>query len=539
MTHAAAEGIEVHTGDLLDGGEPAVTLYVEWSGGNGSEAITGRLLSVTRRAMKLSVTAPLPLHQTETLRLKIPQLHLDLAVSTDICWLRPASDSSWEFGCAFDPELPRDSLKDLHDREHSKLPVPAVQQGSIPASARWASETGSFKVRFEDFSTKGVRFASAQPAKVGEQLELEFDRPNGTSCAIWTRCQWQLKCADRYRIACSLENAADFDRLCAVTRAAHEIASPFASPRGDSLWARKVRWLRLGGFLLLTVVCAAVLATFLFQAGWRVPPAMRVKNRALTEPRSTPTASPPAQASAAEMLAGRRELEVLAAKLREHEAAIQQKQVQLNEQKQRFEKEVKEREADVTARVRQLERATDQLAKQRKQLQREQEAWNQSLRQQKAQVENQQKESQGGPEPVDTRELPKHGDTSAQHASSVTPPKPDPSAAQEISPSASAPPMTADPATVDPATVDVAAVNPSAVDPSAVDSTPTADEAPATVRRWVDSTRRYNVEAVLLEYSSGIVRLKKADGSITSVPFAKLSAEDQEFLSKRKPAHDP
>jgi len=65
------------------------------------------------------------------------------------------------------------------------------------------------------------------------------------------------------------------------------------------------------------------------------------------------------------------------------------------------------------------------------------------------------------------------------------------------------------------------------------DTTP-PDEAPAepseNVRTWTDATGQFRVEAELIEIKDGMVTLKRTDGNVATVPVAKLSQADQDYL---------
>jgi len=56
--------------------------------------------------------------------------------------------------------------------------------------------------------------------------------------------------------------------------------------------------------------------------------------------------------------------------------------------------------------------------------------------------------------------------------------------------------------------------------------------AEATTRKWTDATGKFSVEAELVDYQDGKVRLKKANGNEITVSFDKLSEADQKYLEK-------
>jgi hypothetical protein len=52
-------------------------------------------------------------------------------------------------------------------------------------------------------------------------------------------------------------------------------------------------------------------------------------------------------------------------------------------------------------------------------------------------------------------------------------------------------------------------------------------------RTWSDNTGKFKLQATLLSNTAGTVRLKKPDGKVISLPVAKLSKANQQYLLKR------
>ena len=63
--------------------------------------------------------------------------------------------------------------------------------------------------------------------------------------------------------------------------------------------------------------------------------------------------------------------------------------------------------------------------------------------------------------------------------------------------------------------------------------TPEVATAKESLRTWSDSTGKFKLQATLISNTAGTVRLKKADGKVISLPVAKLSKADQQYLLKR------
>lgn len=53
-------------------------------------------------------------------------------------------------------------------------------------------------------------------------------------------------------------------------------------------------------------------------------------------------------------------------------------------------------------------------------------------------------------------------------------------------------------------------------------------------REWTDASGSYRVQADLLDFSGGIVRLVKEDGKVVSIPLNKLSSADQAYVRKQE-----
>ena len=53
---------------------------------------------------------------------------------------------------------------------------------------------------------------------------------------------------------------------------------------------------------------------------------------------------------------------------------------------------------------------------------------------------------------------------------------------------------------------------------------------PSPAREWADATGKFKIDAELADVAGGNVRLKRPTGDVTSIPLARLSAADQEFI---------
>jgi hypothetical protein len=65
-----------------------------------------------------------------------------------------------------------------------------------------------------------------------------------------------------------------------------------------------------------------------------------------------------------------------------------------------------------------------------------------------------------------------------------------------------------------------------------------AQDAGTERRLWSDATGKFQIDAVMLDHTDKAVRLQKSDGRVITVPLAKLSQKDQEFLASLKPKQE-
>jgi hypothetical protein len=66
-----------------------------------------------------------------------------------------------------------------------------------------------------------------------------------------------------------------------------------------------------------------------------------------------------------------------------------------------------------------------------------------------------------------------------------------------------------------------------------------SDEPEQKSRKWHDATGTYSVDAAFVHFGDGKVTLKKTDGKTITIPLAKLSDDDQDFVRKQPKAVNP
>jgi hypothetical protein len=91
------------------------------------------------------------------------------------------------------------------------------------------------------------------------------------------------------------------------------------------------------------------------------------------------------------------------------------------------------------------------------------------------------------------------------------------------------------PAAVKPVTKP-AATKPATEKPAVKPATKPVTMERGALRTWTDITGRHQVQAALLTFADGLVRIREPDGQILRVNISKLSMEDQEYVIKNSEA---
>jgi hypothetical protein len=173
------------------------------------------LLDLSAGGAKMVLDEPLAFQQAVTLMMESQELHLHLAVTAQVCWIRP-DGRQWRLGCSFNPPLPQEDVERLLaegilDRRHSQRePV------EKPATAMWELNPQPTPVLISDLSRGGFCLRSALPAEPTSRLRLQVPGQNDEVLETTATVQWRLQVAEGYLLGCSLSHP----KACALLRSA-------------------------------------------------------------------------------------------------------------------------------------------------------------------------------------------------------------------------------------------------------------------------------------------------------------------------------
>ena len=184
---------------LADGQKTTVTL--EPGTDEGRERFPAKLLDLSRSGVKLSVASCIPFGKAVSLNLVIPDLALDLRVSAEVCWMRPAKGDSWFLGCSFQPELPEEVLNTLAAAGHVDRRNEERQRISLMGTAKWKSDDTETPVILQNLSDSGFCMLASSPGKTGDEVYLRLS--DGSQKNVPAKTQWIVKVDEGYLVGCA------------------------------------------------------------------------------------------------------------------------------------------------------------------------------------------------------------------------------------------------------------------------------------------------------------------------------------------------
>ena len=173
------------------------------------------LVDLSPGGAKLLLGGPFPFEDDLIVSLESEELHLDLALSARICWLRQQGERQWVLGCSFDPQLPDSEIEHLFSYgllERREAPRQSVR-GQATACWQGDEETDETPVGLLDLSEGGFSMLSPASSEVGKRLRLSLDGAEHKLVDTSATVRWQLQVEGGWIIGCEFVHPQAFDAL--------------------------------------------------------------------------------------------------------------------------------------------------------------------------------------------------------------------------------------------------------------------------------------------------------------------------------------
>lgn len=223
-----------------------------------AQTIVGELINLSRGGAKLTVQQCVPFSETIEIAIDLVDADVQLVLTAEVCWTRPAEDDSWQLGCSFGAPLPEEVMTKLAAAAYLERRKSERQLTSIVATAR--SELGGTGARVEisNFSAGGFCLRRAGSETTGDHILVEFKRPNESRATIHARVQWRLKIGRDCLLGCSFVNGNDVNYLYEM---ANEVDAKWPTDAATDESARtkpSAPW-KATAAIFVGVVCAGLL----------------------------------------------------------------------------------------------------------------------------------------------------------------------------------------------------------------------------------------------------------------------------------------
>ena len=216
-----------------------VQISMQTAEGQLTAVAQGHLCDISRGGAKLIVDEPVALQSSVVMRLSNTELHLDLEITGEVCWMVPAPDEGFAIGCTFVPDLPGEILEKLFSTGLLERRIFRRRALKVSAVAKWELEATATDAFLWDLSEGGFCVLSPLARKPGRRLLLTVEAENGR-IEIPAKTQWELKVGDGYVVGCEFVNKDGYLLLRDLEQEATEVAPATPLERRAPL-ARKFR----------------------------------------------------------------------------------------------------------------------------------------------------------------------------------------------------------------------------------------------------------------------------------------------------------
>lgn len=188
-----------------------VEVSIHQADGRVSQSIGAQLSDLSQGGAKLLLSSPLLYDQSAELALRSAEMKLDLLVSAEVCWMRPAGHGTWQLGCSFVPELPIGILEKLFaggilERRNAKR-----QPHRLPVTAKWETPAATMPAYVWDYSEGG--FCLLSPCKAGRQVTVAAAGTVEDTPTVRGRTQWEVEMAGGFVAGCRFSDEQGYETL--------------------------------------------------------------------------------------------------------------------------------------------------------------------------------------------------------------------------------------------------------------------------------------------------------------------------------------
>ena len=204
--------------------------------GDEDSHVTAELIDISVGGAKLKVAEPPHIKDVLSVEIETAEPQQRIAVIGDVCWVSPAADGQWLFGCSFRPKVPANTLVDfaasgmLERRQHVRQVVSHV------AKAERELDGQLIDVEILDYSRGGFSVRSNCQCEPGDRLLLRLQAEDGREVEILGKTQWRFAVADDFTNGCGFVRDQDFVTMKRIL--GHPTKSRVSPSLGQQLWWR-------------------------------------------------------------------------------------------------------------------------------------------------------------------------------------------------------------------------------------------------------------------------------------------------------------
>ena len=189
--------------------EEPIDLVVE-AGDNRTETVKATLVDLSCGGAKLRVAERFSLDSKLTFRIEAEGLTKSIEVAADICWTRVAVGSEWWLGCAFNPRMPYELIRELAQAGFIERRESERQEIQIDVSASYELGAARIPVQITSLSPGGFCLSSPEAVRPGSRVLLRIEPDNDQARdgqLISAKSRWLVEAGQGYVVGCEFADA--------------------------------------------------------------------------------------------------------------------------------------------------------------------------------------------------------------------------------------------------------------------------------------------------------------------------------------------
>ncbi len=230
----------------------ATHVTISYRDGEGQRVQHGQLADLSTHGVRISLDARLGTGLHVDMRIRVPNIKLDVTWQATVRWLQPRDAESWWIGCELHDPVPVKLVHDLAMANLLNRRRDPRYEISYRAQAKWELADEAVDVKIVNYSKGGFCMLYSETTSFPNERVMLFLPTDDGTVKIPARVMWQRQFGERYALGCAFSTIDGFVQFRDVVEPGHaeNRRLPFTGPlKPMSL----TRWVAITILVLMSV----------------------------------------------------------------------------------------------------------------------------------------------------------------------------------------------------------------------------------------------------------------------------------------------